>query len=557
METTTDPALAAQLAAQKVIAGLTGPGAPFEMAPAEVLGTEVPVFVNRHRALHEIVARSVEQGDRTYLVTREETISFAEHARRVSSIAQALREDYGIEKGDRVAIASANNVGWIQAFWATVSIGAIAVGYNAWWSPREIEYGLEHATPKLVFADTKRLAQLAELDVDIPVLDVDADVKRLATAYPDAPLPSADVAEDDPAVILYTSGTSGRPKGAVHSQRNLASVAAFLGYTGALSAAFGDPVPPQDKVHLMAMPLFHIGSLHNIAVACLSIGSTVAIHLGAFEPGAVLKLVQDARVTNWGAVPTMANRLLNFEGINDYDTSSLAAFSLASAPSSPQFKQQLREKLPFASALVDSYGMTETCTAIAVATPMDLAESPGTLGRPNIGVEVEVRDATGAVLPVGEEGEIYTRSAYAMLGYWNNPEATAAAFTEDRWLRTGDLGSMDEQGRIRLSSRRSDLIIRGGENVYPAEVEAAISEHPDVAEVLVMGVAHSDLGQEVAAVVVGKPSANADRAVFEQELRGHTAERLAHYKVPSVWRIAEQPLPRNATGKVIRTAVSV
>ncbi|WP_182377064.1 class I adenylate-forming enzyme family protein [Nocardioides sp. WS12] len=548
MTTQTDPVASAHAA----IAAISGPGGPSEMRIEEVLGAPIPVFTHRFRALHEVLAASVQYGDRTYLVSLEGRLTFAEHASRVSSLAHALREEYGVRRGDRVAISAANSAAWIESFWAVVSIGAIAVGCNAWWSPRELEYALELTDPVVVLADAKRKAALG--DRDIPVIEFGAEHERLATARPDAPLPSADVAEDDPAVILFTSGTSGRPKGAVHTHRNLCSVIGFHRYNDVLAATFGDPVAPEDKVYLLAMPLFHIGSLHNLAVPRLANGSTAALHLGAFNPATVLELVQGARVTHWGAVPTMANRLLEFDGVRDYDTSSLSAFSLASAPSSAAFKKKLREHLPFAGALVDSYGLTESCTAVALATPMDLAESPGTLGRPIVGVEMEVRGPMGAVLPAGEEGEICVRSAYNMLGYWQNPQATENAIDADRWLHTGDIGTMDEQGRIRLAARRSDLIIRGGENVYPAEVEGVLVDHPAVSECVVMGVPHDDLGQEVAAVIV-PADATADADELIQVLREHVATELAHFKVPSRWRVAPQPLPRNATGKVIRPAV--
>ena len=524
-----------------------------ELVVEEVLGARIPVFANRHRALHEVLAASVEHGERPYIVTLEGRLSFAEHARRVSSLAQALREEHGVRPGDRVAIAAANSQAWIETFWATVSIGAVAVGCNAWWAPRELEHALQLTRPTLVVADEKRRAQLPST---LAVLAIESDVDRLATAHPDAPLPSADVAEDDPAVILFTSGTAGRPKGAVHTHRNLCSVLGFHRHNDAVAAAFGDPTAPQDKVYLLAMPLFHVGSLHNLTVPRLATGSTVALHLGAFDPARVLQLVQDARVTHWGAVPTMANRLLEFDRVRDYDTSSLYAFALASAPSSTAFKERLRSHLPFAGALVDSYGLTESCTAVAVATPMDVAEGSGTLGTPVIGVEMEVRDPFGEVLPPGEEGEICVRSAYNMLGYWEDPEATAAAIDSDRWLHTGDIGSFDEKGRIRLSARRSDLIIRGGENVYPAEVEGVLVEHPAVRECVVFAVPHDDLGQEVAAVVVPVDE-DADGAALVPLLQEYAAGELAHYKVPSRWRVVAQPLPRNATGKVIRTAVAL
>ena len=187
---------------------------------------------------------------------------------------------------------------------------------------------------------------------------------------------------------------------------------------------------------------------------------------------------------------------------------------------------------------------------------MDLEEAPGTLGRPIIGVELEVRDPMGNALPPGVEGEICARSVYNMLGYWEDPEATAAAIGPDRWLHTGDLGQLDEQGRVRLSTRRSDLIIRGGENVYPAEVEGVVLEHPDVEEALILGVDHDDLGQEVAAVVVRR-STEVDADKLEQQLREHVAASLAYFKVPTHWRITDQALPRNATGKVVRARVQV
>ncbi|MFD8566878.1 class I adenylate-forming enzyme family protein [Streptomyces sp. NPDC059639] len=541
-----------RVTAHAVLAELTGPGGRFELAPTEVLGTRLPVFTHRLRALHEVVHASVRHGDRDYIVTADRRISFAGHAARVASLARVLREEYGIGKGDRVAIAAANSPEWILTFWATVSIGAVSVGFNAWWSARELAQGVENAAPSLVVADTKRRALLDGCAV--PVLSVEDDVERLATRYPDAPLPRADVAEDDPAVILYTSGTSGRPKGAVHTHRNLLSVVEYHRLNDALLRALGDPLGPDDRVYLLVLPLFHIASLHNLAVPRLATGSRIALHQGAFDVDAVLSMVERERVTNWGAVPTMAHRLLEHGRVDAYDTSSLTAFSLASAPSSVEFKERLRAQVPFArNSLVDSYGLTESCTGIAAATPQDLVEAPGTLGRPVMGVSVEIRDPLGQVLPAGEEGEVCVRSAFNMLGYWNDPAATEAALDADRWLRTGDLGLLDADGRLRLVSRRSDLIIRGGENVYPAEVEAVIAAYPGVRECVVLGVPHTDLGQEVAAVVVTAPGSDVTR----EGLHAHAREELAHFKVPCHWRLTTEGLPRNATGKVLRRHVRV
>lgn len=545
MTTSIDPLLAAG----QIVADLTGPGADFELVREDVLGAPVTLFAHRRRALHEVVADSVQHGERVYIATLDEQITFAQHAAMVSSLAQELRDTHGVRQGDRIAIAAANVPEWIMTFWAAASIGAITVGFNAWWSARELQFGIQHARPVVVVADERREQLLTESPV--PVLSL-ADVRQMASAHPDAPLPSADVAEDDPAVILYTSGTSGRPKGAVHTHRNLLAVVEYHRFNDALLAAFGNPTDARDRSYLMALPLFHIASLHNLAVPRLATGSKVALHLGGFKIDPVMRLIEQEKVTNWGAVPTMASRLLEAD-LSGYDTSSLTSFALASAPSSPQLKERLRDGLPFASSLVDSYGLTESCTAVAAAAPHDLAEAPGTLGQPIIGVELEVRGFDGLPVPTGVEGEICVRSAYNMLGYWDDEQATAEAFRDGRWLHTGDLGVRDEKGRVSLSSRRSDLIIRGGENVYPAEIEGVLAEHPEVTECIVIAVEHADLGQEVGVVVV--PTIDADLATLEQRLRDHAAESLAYFKVPTRWRIEGQPLPRNATGKVIRRSV--
>ncbi|MEK8145928.1 fatty acid--CoA ligase family protein [Streptomyces sp. M10(2022)] len=251
-----------------------------------------------------------------------------------------------------------------------------------------------------------------------------------------------------------------------------------------------------------------------------------------------------------GAVPTMAHRLLEHGRAEAYDTSSLTAFSLASAPSSTEFKERLRKHLPFArNSLVDSYGLTESCTAVAAASAEDLAQAPGTLGRPVTGVSLEIRDPLGNTLPEGEEGEVCVRSAFNMLGYWGDPRATADAIDADRWLRTGDLGCL-RQGRLHLSSRRSDLIIRGGENVYPPRSRPYWPSTPGTG-MSGDGVPHPGLGQEVAAVVVTVP----DSGLTEDVLREYATNELAYFKVPKHWRLTTESLPRNATGKVLRRAV--
>ncbi|MBF6275736.1 MULTISPECIES: class I adenylate-forming enzyme family protein [Nocardia] len=551
MTTTSMPDIAA------VMRELAGPGGRFELVEEEVLGARMPVLRHRRRAVAELLADSVRFGDRDYLVTEDRRVSYREHAAAAAALAAALREEYGVGRGDRVAILAANTVEWVITFWAAQSLGAIAVGLNGWWVPREIEYGLALTEPAVVVVDAKRAKLLADIDTAAAVVTMDEDLPRLIAAHAGAEPTVPDVAEDDPAVILFTSGTSGKPKAALHSQRNLLAVTGYFEYTDALAAAFTgktlEPGAPLDLRCLLTSPLFHIASLHNLVVPRLATGSAVIMPQGGFDADRILRLIEKERVTNWGAVPTMASRLLEHGDIGRYDTSSLTAFALASAPSSPAFKQRLREEVPFAAdALVDSYGLTECSTAVAVATPADLAESPGTLGRPIISVALEIRDADGTPVPEGVEGEVYVRSPFVMLGYWRNPEATAAAIDAERWLRTGDFGVM-EQGRLRLTGRRSDLILRGGENIYPVEIEQCLDEHPDVVECAVVGEPHPDLGQQVAAVVVLTEGSTASEA----DLREFARERLAYFKVPERWRITSDPLPRNITGKLIRSGITV
>ncbi|MEU5841636.1 class I adenylate-forming enzyme family protein [Rhodococcus sp. NPDC047139] len=543
---------------QKVVLRLTGPGGRFEIVEEDVRGNRMQVMRNRDRRVGDLVAESRRWGDRDYIVTADRRISFVEHADAVAALATALRDDYGVGKGDRVAILAANTPEWIITFWATQCLGAITVGLNSWWTPAEIAYGAELVEPKVIVADAKRAAHLAAADVSgFTLLGIEEDVPRIVAERSGAELPSADVDEDDPAVILFTSGTSGRPKGALHSHRNLLAVVDYHRYSDALVAAMRqvpyDDSVPSDNRYLLASPLFHIASLHNLAVPRLATGSAVVMTEGAFDIDKVFSLIEQERVTNWGAVPTMAARMLEHENPGKYDLSSLTAFALASAPSSPALKQRLREKFTFADqALVDSYGLTECSTAVAVATAPELEAFPGTLGSPIITVSMEIRDPFGERVPDGTEGEVCVRSPYVMLGYWKDPAATDAAITADGWLRTGDYGTV-ENGRLRLTGRRSDLILRGGENVYPTEIEQRLDEHPDVVESAVIGVDDDDLGQEVAAVVVLRPTST----VTEDDLRSFCAERLAYYKVPTVWRITQDLLPRNATGKIVRRAVTV
>jgi acyl-CoA synthetase (AMP-forming)/AMP-acid ligase II len=532
-------------------ARLIGPGGEFELAAEDVRGIELPGFVHRRTALRDWLLESASFGEQEYLVQDDRRLTFTEHLAAVGALADVFAADHGVQPGDRVAILAANSPDWVVAFWAAVSLGAVVVAGNAWWTAREAQYSLERARPTVVVADGKRADLVHGLDV--PVVRI-ADVPHLVGARGPVGLRDVVPDQDSPAVVMYTSGTTGHPKGAVHSHRNLLAVMEYHRYTDAmaaqLAAAFGLPARTGARRYLMSLPLFHIASLHNLALPRLTTGDTIVIDPGRFEVDRVLRLIERESITNWAIVPTMAHRIVSQGPLDEYDLSSLAALSINSAPSSPALKDRLRTAVPTVeAALADSYGLTEASTAATVATPMELALEPTTVGRTIPGVEISIRSAGGAALPDGEEGEIWLRSQYTMLGYWEDAAATASALTSDGWLRTGDLGRLQD-GRLFMASRRSDLILRGGENVYPAEIEAVLDEHPAVRECAVFGVDDADLGQAVAAVVVGA-------GVTSEQLREWVAERLAYYKVPSLWRLTDEPLTRTATGKVVRRTLSV
>jgi acyl-CoA synthetase (AMP-forming)/AMP-acid ligase II len=520
-------AMDAAAALAGLVGRLTAPGGPFEIVEEDVRGHRMPVYRNRNRSLPELLDAAAGHGEKDYLVTPDRHLSYTQHDAAVAALVTRLRDEYGIAKGDRVAILGANSPEWIVAFWAVTSLGAIVAAFNAWWAPPELAHAVELSAPKLIIAEARYAEDLA---ADAPVLRT----AGLCDASPRAQRPHTDIDEDDPAVIVFTSGTTGRPKGATHSHRNLLAAVDYHRLMNAITAYTRPDVPPASGRWLLSMPLFHIAGLHNLAVPRLATGETVVMTQGAFEPRAVLDLVVARRVTNWAVVPTMARRLLAQPDLGRYDLSALRSFTLATAPSSQELQDELRRHIPAAKEnLVDSYGLTESTTAATVAGGPILAAHPGTVGAPIPTVSIDIRD-----------GEIWLRSPLNMLGYWHDEEATNAVFA-DGWMRTGDLGELRD-GLLYVNSRRTDLIIRGGENVYPVEVEQVLEQHPAVRECVVFGVDHPDLGQQVAVVVVP------ETAVTVEELADFARQRLAYYKVPTDWRLSTEPLPRTVTGKVIR-----
>ncbi|KPK17878.1 MAG: hypothetical protein AMJ62_00320 [Myxococcales bacterium SG8_38] len=540
-----------------VEARLLAKGSPFELAEEDVLGERVRVFANRARSLRDVLLRARERANAEYMVfregDRERRYTFGEHEQLVASAAAAFADRFGVGPGDRVAILAANCPEWVISFWATISLGAICVGLNGWWTEDETRYAIGHSKPKLLIADRKRAARITG-EPAVPMVIVEDGFDALLAAYPDATLPTQPIAENDPAIMLYTSGTTGRAKGVVHTHGNVTNMIMVSFFHGA-RLMMADPkrseLPELPNSILVTSPLFHVSGLHCAAVTALAGGAKTVWPMGRFDPEAVLGLIERERVTGWGYTATVLHRLLNHPKAREHDLSSFRSVGGGGSPIPAPLLEKARALFPQCSHTMGvGYGLTEGTAFATLNAGEELAEDPASVGRPVPCVEIEIRDERGRPVPSGEEGEIHLRGPLVMLEYWNDPEATRAAIKPGRWLNTGDVGRLQD-GKLYIASRKRDLILRGGENVYPFEIEQRLEAHPAVAEAAVIGVEHEELGQEVKAIVVLEEN----HEISDEELQRWVADALAYYKVPTRWERRTTPLPRNATGKVLKNAL--
>jgi long-chain acyl-CoA synthetase len=545
----------------EAVAAATTPGERFETTTVDVRGIPTTVFRHAPASLRAVFAAARAQGDETFLVYEDERWSFAEVMARVDALGALLVEEYGVRRGDRVAIGMRNYPEWVMSFAAITSVGAISVSLNAWWTEDELGWALEDCGASVLIADRERVerTRAAAAKLGVRVLGVrlgEADepgVDRWEAALPlGLPLPEVVIDPDDDATILYTSGTTGRPKGAVSTHRAVVHGLMGFGCRAAVDRlrrppppeAEGGP-PPARPVFILIVPLFHVTGSVPVMLSCFANGLKLVI-MYRWHPERALELIERERVTNFVGVPTQSWDLLQSPRFAEFDTSSLVAVGGGGAPAPPELVRRVSTSFAKASPNI-GYGMTETNSYGPQNSGDDYLSHPTSTGRTTPILRIEVRDPLGTALPTGELGEIWFKGPNLIRGYWNRPEETADTIV-DGWLRTGDIGRLDDQGFVYIEDRAKDMIIRGGENVYSAEVEAAFYEHPAVHEAAVFGVPHERLGEEVAAVVV--PLAGIPVTV--DELRAHVAERLAAFKVPARIAIWSDPLPRNPAGKVLK-----
>jgi long-chain acyl-CoA synthetase len=548
----------------------SAPQSPFHVEERTVRGVRMKTWKLAPPTLREAFEASAPFASRTFSVYENERVTFGAHRRAVVKLAAQLQAD-GVRKGDRVALVMRNLPEWTVAFWAGALIGAIVTPLNAWWTGPELEYGLADSGSKVAIVDHERwerihahlgaLPDLKKIYVSRSAEDIaDPGVVRLESilggpnsweALADAPLPSADMQPDDDCTIFYTSGTTGKPKGAVISHRNI--ISNIFNAMCAQARAFlrrgeippqPDPSAPQRGV-LLAVPLFHATGCFAVMIPLLMTGAKIVMQR-KWQVDQALDLIQRERLTNAGGVPTIAWQIIEHPRLSEYDLSSLDTISYGGAPSAPELVRRMKEKFPNLQ-VGQGWGMTETSATALSNGREDYERKPSSCGVPTPTGEVKIVGPDGKELGRNDVGELWYKGPIVVRGYWNKPQATAETFTEG-WVKTGDLAKIDEEGFVYIVDRAKDMLIRGGENIYCVEVENALYDHPAVMDAAVVGRAHKILGEEPVAAVHLKPGMQAS----VDDLRRHVATRLAAFKVPVDIRVLPETLPRNANGKIMK-----
>ncbi|MCL4183024.1 MAG: acyl--CoA ligase [Burkholderiaceae bacterium] len=506
-----------------------------EIETVEVHGHPCRAYRHRARSMAALLRDAQRWGERTYVVEGSRRLNFAAFGSAVDRVGQTLQQ-HGVMRGSRVLLLAFNSVEWLAAFWAIQSLGAVAVLANAWWSPEETQAALTDVQPTLVLADQLDKRGLASRH---GVLDMQALRHAVDSTQPAPTLPLLQLDEDSLAVIMFSSGTTGRAKGVLMSHRGLvANIQNLLALTGRMP----DELAPdaEGTVSLLTVPLFHLAGI-QVSISTLLSGGRLALLEGRFDPEAVLRLIESERVRVWGSIPTMVSRVLEHPALHDFDTSSLRSIPMGGAAIPASLRENVQRAFPGVKKSVGTlYGCTEAGGVLAAGSATDLQGRAGCVGRPLPVVELRIANADerGA-------GEIMARTPTATLGYWG--EASPIA-DEQGWIRTGDLGWLQD-GFLYLSGRAKDIVIRAGENIACAHVEQCLARHPAVREIAVLPLAHADLGEEVAAVVVLRDGCDAT----SDELARYALAHLGKFQVPTRWWLRRQPLPTNAAGKIAKS----
>ena len=548
------------MGAREVIqAELVSVGQVFELETVSVHGNPLRVFKNAPRTMRDVWQTAAKRGDIPYLIFDDVITTFTQADKQVQSLAAWLQSQ-GIQQGDRVAVGMRNYPEWVIAYWATQSIGAVLVSLNAWWVADELKYALTDSGARAVVVDGERQERLSdalldELGIDIAVVtrgesragwvtweEVTSDLHPVVR--------DVQIETDDIATILYTSGTTGFPKGAAGTHRNYITNM----WNGLLGVAIGarmagvapTSVPKQQAVALSTFPFFHIAGLCGMNANTNN--GVCIITQYKWDATDALRLVEKFKVNSLGGVPTVVRSFLEHPDFAKYDLSSIVAISQGGAPVPPDSVATIEKEFAGKVGAANGYGLTETTAAVIGNSGAAYFAKKDSVGLPYVGTDIRVVNEDGEDLPNGSIGEVLIYGPNNVQGYWNKPEETAKAFTNG-WFHSGDAGFVDEDGFVFIVDRIKDMVLRGGENVYCVEVETVLFEHEAVRDCAVIGLPHDKLGEEVAAVLV---AADGFGSEYDAGILEFLATRLASFKVPSKVFWHHEELPRNATGKVLK-----
>lgn len=539
--------------------GLLQPGAPFEIGLTDVRGVPMRTYVKAESSLRDLWFDSRKFAANDFCVFRDERLTYAQ-AHAVSASVAGWLHQQGLRAGDRVAIAMRNYPEWMLIYWACVSSGLTVVGLNAWWFADELGAALDGCAPKAIFCDSERQDRIAgwqsahaETCAMVAVRTPPAagsiawaEVMATSAGYPDVVIdPDAD------ACIFFTSGTSGRSKGARLTHRGcintVMNLRFFLEVNARANAADAPSAPAAPLKVLATTPLFHVTANNGCAQPVATLGGTLVL-MYKWDAQEALRLIEAEKITLVVGVPIMLREMLQHPDAAWRDISSLTGLSGGGAPMPPNFASWMGERPHL--QLGTGFGMTETTGSIASITGEALRLRPDSCGRVMPTNDVKIVDDDDNVLPVGATGELCVRGPGVIPGYVGQLAAHCGP-DQEQWMRTGDIARIDAEGYLYIIDRKKDMILRGGENVYCAEVEAAFLTNAAIAEACVFAVEDERLGEEVGVAVFFRP----DTALTIQDLRDHVSGLLAHYKVPRHIWISAEPLPRNASGKFLRRAL--
>jgi fatty-acyl-CoA synthase len=508
----------------------------------------------RRLLLGEVVARDARKfPDKEAVIYGDTRLTYRQFNARINRLAHALM-DIGIKKGEHVAILSFNSNQYLESYFALAKMGAVAVPLNFRLHAEELKYIINNSDSVCLIVGAPFVPTVRNLQADLPevreYIAVSAEpvegmrhYENLIQKYPDDE-PLVLVEEEDPAFIMYTAGTTGRPKGAALSHK---SEVVMWTVVGAEIASEPDIGGLSDLRALVAPPIFHLAAFGSCQ-GYLMAGATLILTTQVFDPSEILRLIQDEQCGSILLIPAMANFLLQSPDLGKYDTSSLKIWTSGAAILPTQLRKNFTKHFPNVK-IFDIFGQTETCPVVCILRPSDASRKEATVGKAIACVEIRVVDDADRDVPVGSVGEAVYRAPTLMLEYYKNPAATAEAF-RGGWFHSGDMVRQDEEGFVYIVGRKQDMIVSGGENIYPAEIEDVLQSHPQILEAAVIGVFDGEWGESVKAIVVRKPG----ETLTEEEVIEYCKDHLASYKKPKSVDFADA-LPRSSTMKVLKTVL--